>query len=660
MAAPALPDRSRYARAVVALTLAVGLAVGWLWVAPDPVLALPPVVMLIVLGGWCAARLAAWLGGPLLVYDLGRLARRGRSVLLRTAYVALLIGGLVLVYRERFPSQRFLSSAFDPQYLSPARRAEVGRSFVATVLLFQGLAVLILTPAYLAGAISDEKESNTLQLLFTTHLSDREIVLGKLFGRLAHLGMVLLGGLPVLMLLGLWGGVHPAVSVVGFLGAAATLLSVGSFSILCSTLCSTTFAALLASYAGVFVVSVCCLNMSADMPVSPLSFLFAVGAGPDAAITLPFGIRFSGPSPPAGPADPWTQAGGMLGVYLVIHGVISTVCSVVAVVNLRGPVTQPEGLPPPRPRRRPPSEWEETIDLLKEWREPRPVPPVDDRPLLWKEMYVGGISLAGLSPREWWHSVGRRTLAALAWGAALLAVGRILAPWLVLPLTESFLKWTLCVLLVLLLTGWCAAAGFRASTCITRESERRTLYGLLTLPVERSAVLVAKWLGALLRFRIMGYGVALVLVTGTLTGALHPFAALLLAGSGAAWLYLAASLGVWLSLVNRNTLWARMSMALALLVILAGSWVSFSLGNGGLRGWQMDPARWQDHLTEVGLNPVRTWVVMSFSWHAGNEALASGDRLFRAHMNAAAAGSILAALVAEALWLLAVYRFRRL
>ena len=53
----------------------------------------------------------------------------------------------------------------------------------------------------------EEKERDTLRLLFTTPLLDREIVLGKLLGRLTHLGTVILAGLPILSLIPIWGGV---------------------------------------------------------------------------------------------------------------------------------------------------------------------------------------------------------------------------------------------------------------------------------------------------------------------------------------------------------------------------------------------------------------------------------------------------------------------
>src|SRR5262249_47903426 len=45
---------------------------------------------------------------------------------------------------------------------------------------------------------------------------------------------------------------------------------------------------------------------------------------------------------------------------------------------------------------------------------------------------------------------------------------------------------------------WCTTAGFRAAAGVSRERDKATLEGLLTLPVSRDAVLGAKWLGPVL------------------------------------------------------------------------------------------------------------------------------------------------------------------
>lgn len=64
---------------------------------------------------------------------------------------------------------------------------------------FQLFLIVVLTPAVTAGALGHEKEGNTLMALFGTELSAREIVSGKLLGRLIVLAPIILAALPLLL-----------------------------------------------------------------------------------------------------------------------------------------------------------------------------------------------------------------------------------------------------------------------------------------------------------------------------------------------------------------------------------------------------------------------------------------------------------------------------
>src|SRR5690242_11326878 len=96
--------------------------------------------------------------GPLFFSDVVRLARRGRGTLLRCAYALALLGALCFAYHERFPTAPLLglSSARGPDMLvrELPRFAEM---LTLVLLLAQALAVLALTPAYVAGAVAEEK-----------------------------------------------------------------------------------------------------------------------------------------------------------------------------------------------------------------------------------------------------------------------------------------------------------------------------------------------------------------------------------------------------------------------------------------------------------------------------------------------------------------------
>ncbi|HMC67199.1 MAG TPA: hypothetical protein VKI65_19845, partial [Gemmataceae bacterium] len=269
LALPYLNRNELIAASSLAAALAFVLAVAAPWPFPAAL-----VLAASVLGVAVTRRHGLLLVGPLFFFDLVRLARRGRSTLLRCVYALVLFGGLWFTYSNRFPHIDVIGRAFDQGPTLPARKVnEFALEFVVAILVVQGAAALVLTPAYLAGAVAEEKERKSLALLFTTDLRDREIVLGKLFGRLTHLAGVLFTGLPILSLTQLLGGVDIRVVVSGFIVTGMTLLSAGGVSILCSVLCRRVLSAVLLSYGFVILFSSGCLCTPVHAASSPMAFM---------------------------------------------------------------------------------------------------------------------------------------------------------------------------------------------------------------------------------------------------------------------------------------------------------------------------------------------------------------------------------------------------
>jgi ABC-type transport system involved in multi-copper enzyme maturation permease subunit len=642
---------------------------------------------------WALRRQGQALAGPLYFYDLLRLARRGRSTLLRCAYALLLFGGLYLVYQHHFPHEPLLTRPFEAATLLPlADLARFAGGFAIAILALQGIAVVVLTPAYLAGAVAEERDRRTLDLLFTTHLTDREIVLGKLLSRLTHLAGVLLAGLPILSLLQLWGGVELSVLLAGFAVTGLTLLSVGSISILFSVVCRSSVAAVLSSYAVVLLINVGCLPVPGCFISSPLAFLLVVERqlGVDLLHMAILGPGFESLSPgPAGTGVSVLQLAAMVFGYAVVHGAIALICIKAAIDNLRGqprfdpgvrhgvrvtggwgtepvPVVITLGRPRPRPSPRRTEGWDP--EPPPRWLQPKPPERVryrvSDPPLLWKEVYHGAGQTAGW---PFWAVYGT----ALGAGLFLFVLALWLAgPWNwptgkavtfnegAYPFVRDGVNPVLRVLGILLATAWCLGVAWRAAGSISRERERRTLVGLLTLPTDRQAVVNAKWLGGILRFRWLGYVLAAVWTVGLLTGALHPAAVPLLALATVVHVAFLASLGVWLSLVSRNSLWANLSMAMVLLLMFIGPWVAVMYNNllGGTWGGPQD---WWDNFGQIGLNPPRAWWFLGFSWDDFREDVLGGEGPLRGPLGATLAGLGWYAVGAGVLWLGACRRFRR-
>src|SRR5205085_1149584 len=66
--------------------------------------------------------------------------------------------------------------------------------------------VLAIVPALTAGSLGQEKERGTLFALFGTELTSRQILLGKLLGRLMPILRLLLTALPVLVFVTMYTG----------------------------------------------------------------------------------------------------------------------------------------------------------------------------------------------------------------------------------------------------------------------------------------------------------------------------------------------------------------------------------------------------------------------------------------------------------------------
>src|SRR5262249_48306217 len=73
---------------------------------------------------------------------------------------------------------------------TPADTARFASGLVSLILAQQFLLIALVTPAFAAGAITDEKTRGTLQSLLTAHLTPAAIVLGKLFARAVQVGVL--------------------------------------------------------------------------------------------------------------------------------------------------------------------------------------------------------------------------------------------------------------------------------------------------------------------------------------------------------------------------------------------------------------------------------------------------------------------------------------
>jgi ABC-type transport system involved in multi-copper enzyme maturation permease subunit len=179
--------------------------------------------------------------GPIFAKEMVEISRRGRYYFNRVFYGTVLLIGATMVWEEnRWNLQRGVRLI--------EAMAELANELFLVVSCIQCGAALLFVPVFLCGVIASEREERTLELLFTTSLTDREIVLGKLASRLAVLGLMILSALPVLSLLMLFGGIDPATLWRVETATLVIMLFVGAHAIYFSATSRSPMGALLRTY----------------------------------------------------------------------------------------------------------------------------------------------------------------------------------------------------------------------------------------------------------------------------------------------------------------------------------------------------------------------------------------------------------------------------
>jgi ABC-2 type transport system permease protein len=171
------------------------------------------------------------------VKELRGRMRGKRAFVIMTAYL-LLVAGFAWMIESL--TERAYTSGFGGGF---SASAEIGRSMFLAIITLLTIVTLILAPASTAGAISLEREKQTLDLLVTTPISSLAIVLGKLLSALTWIFLLLLASIPIVALVFTFGGVGPEDVARAYLVLFVTALCFGSMGLFVSALVKRTQAA---------------------------------------------------------------------------------------------------------------------------------------------------------------------------------------------------------------------------------------------------------------------------------------------------------------------------------------------------------------------------------------------------------------------------------
>ena len=191
---------------------------------------------------------------PMLVRIVQGGSRRPRHFWVRFGYLGALI---VLV------TMGLLTGGGMSGQVGLGELAKAGTRIFSFVAYAQVILICLLSPFFMAGAIAQEQAGKSYDILLTTPMSNLQIVLGSLFGRMFFVLALLLSGLPLFAVMLIFGGVPIQSVFVAFAVAGLSVLAVGSVAVTLSVLRTGGKKAVFAFVIGVasYLVAVYCFDM---------------------------------------------------------------------------------------------------------------------------------------------------------------------------------------------------------------------------------------------------------------------------------------------------------------------------------------------------------------------------------------------------------------
>jgi ABC-type transport system involved in multi-copper enzyme maturation permease subunit len=212
-------------------------------------------------------------GGPVLAWELRRLGRLRWPWFLYFFFLAFCVAQLFVLYSRfatRLEAQKQAGRQFpgmsrtdaDIQAKLDFASRHVGRFFPQQLLF-----LLFITPAVTASALGHEKEKDTLTALFTTELADKEIVVGKVLGRLWILVKFMLISMPVIFSVAGFAGVDFLPLVLCYVHALVMTFALVGICMLGSVITRRTRDGVMACYSMIVILILGTMTVTGDLPI---------------------------------------------------------------------------------------------------------------------------------------------------------------------------------------------------------------------------------------------------------------------------------------------------------------------------------------------------------------------------------------------------------
>jgi ABC-type transport system involved in multi-copper enzyme maturation permease subunit len=486
--------------------------------------------------------------GPHFWFDLIRLPRKGWSTFFRCLYLIILLLGLGVMYESRRHT-----------IVNFASYAAFANTFAYTLIVLQDILVLVMLPVYVGSAIAEERENLTLEALFITPLTDRQIVLGKFGGRFLHLMALILAGVPLLAFMHLWGNVPVSLLAFHTLNTVLVAMSASSLCILVSSRSTTVFQAVTSSFPWVLL-----LGFISHV----VAYTFA-----RAALEQSWGIA--------------SLAIGLL-FLAIVHAIITRICLLQTIKEMQ--LLRNLEVKPTKEKARSFTLSDEKPQKVK-MRKGRAVGsyihrlalPIREPALFWKECLKDGTTWSLTFAWFGYFVLGVAVVCLVC--QPLVYLGRdpghqeLRALLGIVPYTSYFVG----------LAAYFLVVVFQTTVSVAGERERNTLEFLLLIPAGRHEIFVCKWLGPLwknwpilaISFLgvMLGLGSRVYSVKTALVLLLIPWPFLLMC----------SFLGILLSVVCQRTLYANIVMVGFLMTLLVAHFIGsyYFQGLFPAYGWLM-------------------------------------------------------------------------
>jgi ABC-type transport system involved in multi-copper enzyme maturation permease subunit len=494
--------------------------------------------------------------GPVFNAELMTTARRARYYIIRFIYGSIILFQIYTTYE----SNRWQFTAGGGQMYTN-QLAMFALQLFSTFAVVQAAVVLLLTPALVGGTIADERQRKTLHYLLTSELSSAEIILSKLGARLLQVCVLVALGLPVVSLMGLFGGIDIRILLVVYAATFTTMFFLASGSIFISVISRRPREAI----SLIYILEVVWLFV-------PWALMNAMARGEEpwpkiaewvnpvlqyVAMTSPFYASWAAPF--TGTSSQLSLVYWGMGLQ-VAYGVLFVF---LAAIRLR-PSARTEGSTSSLSR------WFKKLVQKRKW---LPRRPCGDDGMLWKEMYVsrtGGLTKAVMV------LLGVSLVGLILYTGFDMFIAAWDEMWREGYFTRGDSRTSFNYFLRSFSTGiyvlWFLGIASGAATGICSEREEDQWLSLTATPLSGREIIRAKMIGPVWGLWPLAILLFTIWTLGLLVGSIHPLGVLACLVELVIFTWFLTALGTLLSLKSKNSTRALAS-TMAILIFINGAYM---------------------------------------------------------------------------------------